>query len=541
MVHSTVGGLIGDINLLEEDTMSEHAPRGEAEEGTMTAEGAVLPPAGINPAAWSDHALLTPAEMGRADALAMDGGIPGYDLMNNAGTGIADVISARYPVGTAAILCGPGNNGGDGFVVARLLAERGWTVRLGLLGDPASLSGDAAQAAADWTGRIDALSPACVDGADVVVDAIFGAGLSRAPDEDVAAVLEACIGKPVIAVDVPSGVDGGDGNAFPGALDRAEGTVTFFRYKPGHWLLPGRDICGAGELVDIGIPAGVLSKIQPRCALNHPDLWRDSLPKVTPYSHKFSRGFVLVAGGAEMIGAACLASRAAQRAGAGIVGVAAPVQQGPLYRLALESAVVRSIKDTRSFVDLLEDTRIGCVVIGPGLGVTAPGNHEKVLAALRAGRGAVLDADALTLFEDSPNALFEQIGDRVLLTPHEGEFARLFPDLIDQPDKLARARMAAKRSGAVVLLKGYDTVIASPDGHAVINASAPPHLATAGAGDVLAGTAAAFIAGGMPVFAAACAAAHIHGLAAVAGGPGLIASDIPDLLPLAVESACADS
>lgn len=536
-----MGGSPGDFNLLEESSMTKTVSGAPSSNGFT--EG--LPP-GVDSKGWGRYALLTPIEMGKADRLTIEGGVPGYTLMKNAGAGIASAIVDRFPPGKVAVLCGPGNNGGDGFVVARLLAEKGWTVRVGLLGETSRLKGDAAQACEDWDGSVEALTPDLIRDADLIIDAVFGAGLDRAPDDAIAGILEVCQekmcqGVPIVAVDVPSGVDGADGTAYPGALEQSAVTVTFFRGKPGHWLLPGREICGETVLVDIGIPEAVLESIAPGCALNHPDLWRHSLPKVTPYSHKFSRGFVVVAGGAEMIGAACLAARAAQRAGAGIVSVAAPVQQGPLYRLALESAVVRSIKDTRGFVELLNDERIGCVVIGPGLGVTAPGNHEKVLAALRAGKGVVLDADALSLFADSPDALFEQIGDRVLLTPHEGEFAKLFPDLANIPSKLDRARMAAERAGGVVLLKGFDTVIADPSGCTVINASAPPHLATAGAGDVLAGLAAAMIAGGMSAFSAACAASYIHGLAASTKGPGMIASDLPDLIPPVVESVRVDS
>jgi NAD(P)H-hydrate epimerase len=262
-------------------------------------------------------------------------------------------------------------------------------------------------------------------------------------------------------------------------------------------------------------------------------LWAAALPRPGAGDHKYSRGHVLAAGGASMIGAGCLTVRAAQRAGAGMVTCAVPVQQAPLYRLALESAVVRSAKDTRAFRDILEARPVDCAVIGPGLGVFAPGAHEKVLSILRSGAPAVLDADALSLFEEMPQTLFDQIAGPVLLTPHEGEFRRLFPDLAADTGtgKLHRAREAAARSGAVVLLKGADTVIAAPDGTAVLNTDAPPDLATAGAGDVLSGTAAGLIAGGMPIFAAACAAAFATGAAARRAGPGLIASDLPGHLP----------
>jgi ADP-dependent NAD(P)H-hydrate dehydratase / NAD(P)H-hydrate epimerase len=492
-------------------------------------------PDSLDADAWRKCCLLGVGEMAQADRLAIDGGIPGYDLMRAAGGAVMRTIVDRYDPGTVAVLCGPGNNGGDGFVVASLLADRGWTVRVGLLGDRDALTGDAALAAADYAGPCQALGPDILTDATLVVDAVFGAGLNRDIDGVAAATLAAIGDVPVIAIDMPSGVSGDSGEIRSGGLAQATATISFFRGKAGHWLLPGRVACGDFVIADIGIPDTVLDKVDPKLALNHPSLWARALPRVSPTSHKYNRGHVLVTGGAELLGAAFLATRAAQRAGAGIVTVAAPVQQGPLYRLALESAVIRSVKDTRAFIEVLEDPRIGCTVIGPGLGVIAAGSHEKVLAVLRDGRPVIIDADALVLFESSPQTLFDAIRGPVLLTPHEGEFRRLFPDLADVPNKLDRARRAAERSGATVLLKGYDTVIADPAGYAVINGNAPASLATAGAGDVLAGTIAAFVAGGMSVFAAACAGTYVHAAAAAAFGPGLIASDLPCLLPAAIE------
>jgi hydroxyethylthiazole kinase-like uncharacterized protein yjeF len=496
-------------------------------------------PDGIDPVAWRRHALPTVSEMGEADRAAIAGGVPGIELMRVAGKGVADAVRELAPQGSerVAVLCGPGNNGGDGFVAAALLAEAGYDVRLGLFGDRDRLKGDAALAAEAWTGTIGPFGPDVLADADVVVDAVFGAGLDRPIGSDVADVLATIGDRPVVAVDVPSGVSGDTGARLGAVRDRpAALTVTFFRRKPGHLLLPGRVDAGETRLVDIGIPETVMAELGCRTAANHPDLWRGRLPRPTPYSHKYSRGYVFVVGGAELIGAACLTTRAAQRAGAGMVTVACPPQQAPLYRLALESAVVRSVKDTMGLADLLSDTRIGCGVIGPGLGVLAPGSGEKVLATLRGGHPTVLDADALTLFQDTPETLFELKRAPLVLTPHDGEFARLFPDLAEDPDKVARARAAAARSGAVIVLKGFDTVIADPGGWAVINESAPPTLATAGAGDVLAGMIAAFLAGGMPPFLSACAATYIHGAAAERGGIGLTASDLPDLIPDSIEA-----
>ncbi|MDW3207422.1 MAG: NAD(P)H-hydrate dehydratase [Alphaproteobacteria bacterium] len=492
-------------------------------------------PSGIDRKAWNRHALLSPTEMGEADRLAIEGGLAGYDLMQAAGNAVFDAVTERFPIGRVAVLCGPGNNGGDGFVVAERLLRAGWDVRLGLLGDRSALKGDAAQAAADFTGGVEPLTPGILDGADIIVDALFGAGLNREVDGVARATLDAAGDRPIIAVDIPSGVSGSDGCTSGHSTKPSALTVTFFRGKPGHHLLPGRELCGERVLTDIGIPESVLDSILPETAENHPSLWREALPVATPYSHKYSRGCVLITGGAEMIGAACLAARASQRAGAGIVLVASPLQQAPLYKLALESAVVRTMKDTRGFIELLEDPRIGAAVVGPGLGLHSPGGHEKVLAVLRRRCAAILDADALTLFAEAPQSLFDEIQAPTILTPHDGEFTRLFPDLADRAGRLERARAAAVRSGAVVVLKGYDTVVADPSGYAVVNSNAPPELATAGSGDVLSGVIAALAAGGMPPFAAAAAAVYLHGDAASQSPVGLIASDLPDRLPDSIE------
>lgn len=515
--------------------MSSDALNTSLADPTAQSEGPVFP-LGIDPEAWLQRALLSCAEMAQAEQEAMSSGLSGFELMQAAGRLVADAVMSRYPAGRIIVLCGPGNNGGDGFIAASALAEKGREVALACSSNVAELQGDAAKAAALWDRPVLALSPDALNGFDIVVDAIFGAGLSRAPEGDVAKTLGAIGSRQVVAVDVPSGVSGDTGLSFKTALNKADTTVTFFREKTGHYLMPGRIRSGEIILGDIGIAPDILSRISPETALNGSELWCSALPRVTPESHKYSRGTVLITGGPEMIGAACLASRAAQRSGAGLVRVASPVQQSSLYKLSLESAIVHAVKDTRAYLELLEDTRTGCIVIGPGLGIDSPGAHEKVLAVMRGDIPAVLDADALSLSSRDPSVLFER-GRRgkFLLTPHEGEFAKLFPDLAEMPSKLDRAIAAAERVGSPIILKGFDTVVADPSGHAVINANAPATLATAGAGDVLCGIAAALIAGGMPIFAAACAAVHLHGAAAQRYGPGLIASDLPALLPVVID------
>jgi NAD(P)H-hydrate epimerase len=486
---------------------------------------------GISSKGWDDRALLTPGQMGEADRLTIVGGTSGTVLMENAGRAVADAISRRWPPRPAAVLCGPGNNGGDGFVAARILAERGWPVQLALLGERATLKGDAAWAASLWTGPVEPLSVEAIDGAGLIVDALFGAGLAR-PIDGVAAEVITAIGErhvPVVAVDVPSGLDGASG-AIRGVAPQATLTVTFFRRKPGHLLLPGRVLCGDTIVAPIGIGAGVLDTVAPDTGANHPAWWLGDLPWATAVGHKYSRGHALIAGGAVMTGAARLAARAAARVGAGLVTVAAPEPAFPIYAAALTGIIVAPIAATGDFEALLADKRRNAALIGPGAG-TDPETRDKALAILAAGKRTVLDADALTVFAENPDALFKAIRSPCVLTPHEGEFTRLFDA---SGSKLERARRAAKASGAVVLLKGADTVIAAPDGRAAINENAPPELATAGSGDVLAGIVLGLLAQGMPAFEAASAAAWLHGAAAHAFGAGLIAEDLVDSLPAAL-------
>jgi NAD(P)H-hydrate epimerase len=368
------------------------------------------------------------------------------------------------------------------------------------------------------------MTPAAVGGADLVIDAVFGAGLNRALPDLVRATL-AAITCPIVAVDVPSGVSG-DTGAAEGAVPAAL-TVTFFRKKPGHLLLPGRTLCGEVIVADIGIAENVLEQIGSTVFENDPATWRAQWPLPTPSSYKYSRGHALLVGGFPMTGAARLSARAAARAGAGATTVAVPAPALPIYATSLLSVMVAPLAGPDDLARLLADQRMSALLIGPGAGIT-PATKAQALAMLGTKRPVVLDADAFSVFADAPDALFRAIAGPCVMTPHEGEFRRLF-NL--SGSKLDRARAAAERSGAVIVLKGADTVIAAPDGRCVINANAPPTLATAGAGDVLAGIILGLLAQGMPAFAAAAAAVWMHGAAAAAFGPGLIAEDLPDLLP----------
>lgn len=472
--------------------------------------------------------LLTVAEMYRADALAAASGVPGLDLMEAAGAAVAKEVRRRWRPRPVAVLCGPGNNGGDGFVVARLLAGAGWPVQVGLLGRRESLKGDAAVNAGRWSGPVSSLGDDLLAGAPLVIDALFGAGLAR-PLEGIARSLVQRIDAgnfDCLAVDVPSGV-AGDSGAVLGTAPKCRATVTFFRAKPGHWLLPGRDLCGDLVVADIGIPDAVLDDIRPRTFVNGPDLWGAAFPWPAPGSHKYARGHAVVLGGAAMTGAARLAASGARRAGAGLLTLAAPPEAAGVYRAGEPGVIVAEVGDDGAFAALLGDPRKNAVLLGPGAGIGEV-TRRRVLAALGVGKACVLDADALTCFRDDPQTLFRAVAGPCVLTPHEAEFARLFSLA---GDRLARARAAAAASGCVVLLKGSDTVIAAPDGRAAINGNAPPDLASGGTGDVLAGLVLGLLAQGMEAFAAAAAAAWLHGAAAAEFGPGLIAEDLPAVLP----------
>ena len=476
--------------------------------------------------------VLTIDQMGRADAAAIAAGIPGIELMENAGAAVAEAILARYPPVPVCVLCGPGNNGGDGFVVARRLARAGWPVRVALLGQRERLQADAAVAARAWSGAVVALEPATLEGAGLAVDALFGAGLARPLEGAARAVVEDLEnrGLPVVAIDVPSGVQGDTGEVL-GVAAHARTTVTFHRAKPGHLLLPGRAHVGELVVSDIGIPARVMADLDVRTFANQPRIWQAALPRRSAGSHKYSHGHALVLGGsASTSGAARMAARAALRTGAGLVTVLCPEPAVAAHAAQLTAVMLSPFADQAGFAHALADERRNAILLGPGAGV-GDALRQRVLAALAAGKACVLDADALTSFAEERAQLFAAIRGACILTPHEGEFRRLFDH---QGDKLARARGAAAESGAVVLLKGADTVIAAPGGRAVIQPDAPPTLATAGSGDVLGGIALGLLAQGMPPFEAAAAAAWLHAEAARALGPGLIAEDLIEALPAAL-------
>lgn len=481
----------------------------------------------------SDQTLLTPSEMSRADALAVASGIQSFKLMEAAGNAVAEFVHERYPQGQVLILCGPGNNGGDGFVAAKKLKDLGREVRVALFGERDGLKGDAAFFADLWNGPIQAARADGLRGAKVIVDALLGAGLDRDIDGRLAELIVAMNGLrvPIVAVDVPSGIDGASGQV-RGVAVKADASVTFFRLKPGHLLLPGRVRCGEVALRQIGIPDSVLGEIGPNLYRNDPELWE--LPKLDPEGHKFTRGHcVVMSGGPLQTGASRMTATAALRTGAGLVTLAGAHSSLLIQANHVTAIMLKPVDGTASLQLLLQDHRINTVVIGPAAGV-GEATRANVAAVLKSDAAVVLDADALTSFKDSPEALFSAIKAKperpAIMTPHEGEFERLFGTV--DGSKVDRARSAALRSGAIVVLKGSDTVVAAPDGQAVINDNAPAILGTAGSGDVLAGIIAGLLAQGMKGFDAACAGVWIHGEAGnLWGGPGLIAEDLPGLIP----------
>jgi hydroxyethylthiazole kinase-like uncharacterized protein yjeF len=436
--------------------------------------------------------LLTTAEMAEADRLAIAGGVPRITLMKNAGRAVADVSCRSVECRRVVVVAGPGNNGGDGFVAARYLAERGYVVRVCFVGERTRLRGDAALAAEQWTGPVEEASPAKLAGCDLIIDALFGAGLDRDVEGLPRTMIGAMNGEgvPIIAVDLPSGINGTSG-AVMGAAVNATRTVTFFRRKTGHLLLPGRLHCGPVEVSDIGISDNVLGTSKLQTFANGPQLWGASFPKPGLQAHKYTRGqTVVVSGGPSSTGAARLAARGALRAGAGLVTIASPPEALAINAAASLAVMVRPVDGAAELSSFIADKRRNAIVLGPGGGVGAA-MQEQVLAALASQAAVVLDDDALTSFDVQTGTLASEIGKQpgkdVVLIPHEGEFSRIFNNILKKTNlnsKLEKTRLAADYCGAVVVHRA-DTVVAAPGGRAAIADNGPPSLATAGSGTSL--------------------------------------------------------
>lgn len=469
--------------------------------------------------------ILTVAQMTAVDRDAVARGTAISVLMERAGEAVAEAVRQRYARRPVVIWCGPGDNGGDGYVAARHLRRRGWPVAVEAAYPPAS---DACRwAASRWKGEVRPLSTA-LSPDTLYIDALFGAGLSR-PLEGEVAKLARISQEPsltLVAVDTPSGVHGDTGRPLGEAAFRAGLTVTFHRRKPAHVLLEGHKACGEIVVADIGLA----SVGEPDLFENDPELWARRFPWPALDAHKHTRGRLKVVSG-EMwsTGAARLAARGALRIGAGAVTVLSPPGALATNAAHLEAIMLAPFGAEADLAVAAEEA--DAVIIGPAAGVGE--TTARNLQAL-AGTGAalVVDADALTSFRHDPEELFSCLDRDDVLTPHPGEFERIFPGLLAKaPERIAAAREAAGRAGAVVLLKGPDTVIAAPDGRAAVSLNGTPWLATAGSGDVLAGLIGGLIAQGMESFEAACAGAWIHAECGARHGPGLIAEDLPGLVP----------
>lgn len=465
--------------------------------------------------------IFTPQEMSDAETALFSTGVDSFDVMRRAGEAVAEFVHAKWPEGKIQILCGPGGNGGDGFIAAARLSRLWREVEVFCLVDRKSLTGDAAKAAAEWDDEIKPLEDALNASHDIILDALFGGGLSRALEGIPAQLAER--GGRVVSIDVPSGIDGYTAKPL-GPCFRAEGTVTFAALRPAHVLLPGAAYCGGVFVADIGVP------VTTRLFENSPLLWGAALPQPGQGTHKHQRGHLsVVSGGPSATGAARLAARAGLRAGAGLVTVLSPAEAVQVNASHLTAEMLASFANEEELCEALKTSTI--TILGPAAGVT-PMTRENVQCLLRSETKAVLDADALTVFADNPEDLFRQLRPADLLTPHIGEFARIFGNLLEtEANKVEATRAAAKRAGCIVLLKGPDTVIASPDGNAIVNVHATKWLATAGSGDVLAGFAGGLIAQGVDTFPAAAMATWLHGEAGRRIGAGLISEDLAQQLP----------
>ncbi|HTO42249.1 MAG TPA: NAD(P)H-hydrate dehydratase [Rhizomicrobium sp.] len=478
--------------------------------------------------------VLTVEQSYAADRAAAAQGVPLLTLMEAAGRAVADEAAKRWSPRKVLVLCGPGNNGGDGIVAARHLKDMGWPVRVAVLGSRANLKGDVAAMARKWDGPFETVAGDNLGDCELVIDALFGAGFTRPLDEESLAAVQAlnASGVPVLAVDVPSGLGGDTGRVLGEVCVQATATITFFRKKPGHLLMPGRALCGEVAVADIGIPVSVLDQIRPKLSENLPANWAGDFPWPKADGHKYGRGHcVVVSGPAHATGAARLAARAALRVGAGLVSVASPPDAVAANAAHLTAIMLKPFEGAGGLSSLLEDARLNAVVLGPGAG-TGPETRAMVEAVLASKAAAVLDADALSAFKDNPPGLLHLTHEVCVLTPHEGEFDRIFPGLMRRSStKIEAARTAAAAARCTVLLKGADTVIAAPNGRATVNTHATPDLATAGSGDVLAGLIGGLLAQGIDSFTAAAIAAWVHGEAALRVGPGLISEDLPEQLP----------
>lgn len=488
--------------------------------------------------------LLTPKQMALADSMTIQSGISGIELMQNAGDVLYDAFCGHFQdAGNVLIVCGLGNNGGDGFVLAERISKSGCKVSVCIIGDISHIDGDARLALDLLPASVPQIIKPEWDQYDLIVDGLFGAGLARDLTGPYAEAVLAINNSPakVLAIDLPSGINGETGH-ISGCAVEANVTATFFRKKPGHILFPGHAHCGHVIVGQIGIADDVLEDIAPNIFYNAPELWSALLPTPQLMGHKYSRGHTLaISGPIEKSGAIRLAANAALRIGSGLVTIAAPTDTLHAHAARTDVLMLAPMDSTEQLKDHLRDPRINSICIGPGLDPDE-NTRQLVLTILEHSASVVLDAGALSAFTEYAQVLHDAISNRTapaILTPHDGEFNRIFPALKPTLSKLEKARIAAHMVGATIILKGPDTVIAnadreSADGRTAISDNGSPWLATAGSGDVLSGMISGLLAQGMPAFEAASAAVWFHSEASQIIGPGLISSDLDQGLKTAL-------
>jgi len=479
-----------------------------------------------------NHAILSCKHHRDLDKKTIKKFLPGYKLMENAGGEIFKIIKKKFKKkNKIKILCGPGNNGGDGFVVAKLLKENGYlNVDLFSLLAKKELKGDAKLAANNFNGKLKSFSNFKVSSDDLIIDGLFGSGLKKNISGNLKRIIEKInLKKPYcISIDIPSGINGDTGE-IQGIAIQSKDTITFTRRKPGHLLTPGKEYCGNLITVDIGINLKNLG-FKPKIFENHPDNWKNNFPWPNQKSHKYTRGYSLIICGEKMTGASRLAARGAARIGCGLICLGVPRKAFNIYATENPIALIEKVEDEKDLNALFKDKRINTILIGPGLGIS----HKKLKLILKTvkekGRTIVLDADAL---KNNFKKIVSKNKTRIVITPHQGEFSQVLKSLKikNTKNKFLSANGFVKKTKINLILKGNITIISSQDGRISINTNTSPFLATGGSGDVLAGMITGLIAQKMDIFNACCAAVWIHGEIGKLKGPGLIAEDLPEMIP----------
>ena len=484
--------------------------------------------------------ILTSKQTKNLDILSIKNGVSLSNLMENAGEASFDIIINQIIPNILnfnnkiTILCGPGNNGGDGFVIAKKLCQKNFDVTVCSPFDKHKFNPTVKTKLKSCTFDIVNPSQKLFKRADLIIDALFGVGLNRDINKELSYLIK-LVNKEkkfVVSIDIASGLDSDTGEERPISIN-ADHTISFQTPKPCHYLLPGKIKTGKLSIVQIGIPKKVFNNIKnlSKIYLNTMDLWKSHFPRPNEYDHKYSRGHLLVQSGDKFsTGASRLASLSALRVGAGIVTLASTDESAMINAAHLTSVMVKNINTKKDFIDFYNKRKVNAFLIGPGCGLTKY-TKELSLVAIKTGLPVVLDADSISVFEDEPNELFSAIkkyNKNVILTPHEGEFKRIFKNSIGS--KISKASKASRESSAIIIYKGNDTIISSPNSHLAISDKTSPFLATAGSGDILAGICAGLLSQGMDAFMAACAGQWFHKKIGEISGPGMIADDMPGFI-----------